>query len=341
MIALLSMAFAAELAWPALELSATALDFGLVPLGAVANHAVTVTNAGELPIGLRVELRAQPSADFSYAWDATACDDGTPLLPGAELQADTGESSDWGPPEGAEPGAEAVLPPGCTVTIELGYAPAEGGLALGTLVLTTSGDYPHARSDFLEEQPAYAEDAVELRHVVRLDARNDAEPPGAGGPVPLVLDASPDVCREGEPISLRLLSVHPADEPVMVQWGTGQTGSSVELDHPFAEVTTLACPEVETRCESEELPVYLLATDADGHQGWADTKIWVIDGGRGRTDGFAAGRDSCPSPPSTAEPEASCACAGSSASFPFGLVVGAAWLRRRVARGRGPARSAS
>lgn len=332
MIGLLPMALAAELAWPALELSATALDFGLVPLGSAATHEITVTNTGELPMGLRVELPAHPSADFTYGWDTAACDDGTPLLPGDELQADTGESSYWDARE-PEPGAEAVLPPGCSVTIELGYAPTEGGAALGALVLTTSGDYPHGRSDFQVEQPAYAEEAAEFQHVVRLDARNDAEAPGDSSPVVLVLDASPDVCREGEQISLRALVVDPDGQTPSLQWGSDQDNSSAGLGDLFAEATTFTCPEVEKRCESEELPVYLLATDPDGHQSWADTRIWVIDRARERTEGFLAGRDTCPSTPSDddeREPGCDCGCSGSAASLPFGLVLGAAWLRRRM-----------
>lgn len=314
MLLLLPFAFAADPAWPVLELSASTRNFGLVPLGSTAVDSVEVRNGGDLPMGLRVELEAQPSADFSFSWDKTACDSGTQLLPGAE------------------PGADAVLPAGCSVTIDLGYAPTQSGEALGALVLTTSGDYPHGRSDFQTELPASAEDPVEVRSVVTLEARTDGEAPGDSGPVILAVDAKPDVCREGESVKLQAWSVDPDGGTLSYIWGTDSARGSDLLDNPYGLDPTFTCPAVEEECGSEEVVVYLLGTDEDGHQAWGDMRVWVIDKCRDRTEAFVAGVDSCrPASPSD-EQERPCGCAHSAAGLPLAIAAGVIASRRRERR---------
>ncbi len=331
MVLLLPFAFAADLTWPVLELSASTRNFGLVPLGSSAFDSVEVRNGGDLPMGLRVELVAQPSADFSFSWDTTACDSGTPLLPGAELQADTGGSqSAW--EDEAEPGADAALPAGCSVTIYLGYAPTEGGEALGALVLTTSGDYPHGRSDFQTELPGYAEDPVEVRRVVTLKGRTDGEAPGNSGPAILAVDASPDVCREGESVKLQAWSVDPDGGGMAYIWGTDSERGPDLLDNLYGLGPTFTCPAVDAECGSEEVVVYLLATDQDGHEAWGDTRVWVIDERRDRTEAFVAGQDSCRPASTSDEPERPCGCAHSAAGLPLAMAAGVIASRRREPR---------
>lgn len=335
MLLLTAFALAADPAWPHLELSAATYDFGLVPIGSTARGSVTVTNGGDLPMGLRVELLAQPSVDFSFTWDNAACDSGTPLLPGAELQADTGENG-WIPPgsEGeAEPGADAVLPAGCSVTIDLAYSPTQGGEALGALVLTTSGDYPHGRSDFQTELPAYAEDPVEIRRVVTLDGRSDGEAPAAGLAI-LAVDASPDVCREGESVKLQAWGVDPGGGALSYTWGAVSEGGSALLDEPSGTSPTFTCPAVEEQCESAEVVIQLLAQDEDGHQVWVSTPVWVIDEDRDRTEEFVAGRDTCRGSAESASPGRPCGCAHSEAGLALVLVAAGLGARRRDPRGR-------
>ena len=336
MFLFLPIALADGFTWPKMDLSATTVDFGFVPLGSTGTGTFSVTNNGDLPMGLRAEIAGYPDGDFSYAWNDLACDDGTALLPGVELQADTG-GGDWQPPvdgqEAApEPGAEAILPPGCTVTFEVRYAPTAGDRGLAALILTASGDYPHGRSDFQTERPAYAEDPLELRQVVALSGTTDGAAPADGEPGLLAIDGSPDMCREGETIALQAWGFDPDGGALLYSWGADTEKGSALFDDAWAPYPTFTCPEVATECAYEPKIVYLLVHDGDGHQVWGETTVYVFDSSREHAERFVEGVDSCHSLPSPTGPERRCECGESGAVLPLGLVWGTAWRRRRRPR---------
>lgn len=293
----------------------------MVPVGNTATGTFTVTNGGDLPMGLRAEISGSPDGDFTYAWNLTACDDGTALLLGVELQADTGDPP-WMPPADgeeryAEPGAEAILPPGCTVTFEAAYAPSAGDRGLAALTLTASGDYPHGRSDFQTTLPAYAEDPLEPRQVVTLTGWTD-------------VDATPDVCRGGDTVALQAWGIDPDGGALTFGWGTDASQGSSLVDDAWAATPTFTCPEVETECGSQPVGVYLLQQDQDGHQAWGKTVVWVFDSSRQHAELLVEGVDPCHPPASPAGPEKRCECGESGAALPLGVVWTMAWRRRRM-----------
>lgn len=335
MLLVFPMSLAAGLAWPTMEVSATAIDFGLVPLGASATGVFTVTNGGDLPMGLRAEIASYPEADFTYSWNQSVCDDGTALRPGVERQVG-GNQGDWTPPdsggEDGEPGAEAILPPGCAVTFNVAVAPTDGNTALAALTLTTSGNYPHGRSDFQRDLTSYAEDPLELRQVVALTATTDGVAPADAEPALLAIDASPDVCRVGENVAVQAWAMDPDGDALLFTWGVDTPLGHAAFDDVYSPSTTFTCPEVEAPCGYSSVLVYLFSQDESGHQAWGQTKVWAIGSGREHAEGFVEGQGTCDPPaaaPGPPGPERPCECGESAAALPLGVLWAIAWRRRR------------
>jgi hypothetical protein len=330
---LLPAAGAAGLAWPTLQLSATEVDFGLVPRGTAGSASVSVTNAGDLPMGLRAAVTGWPDGAFLAAWPAT-CDDGAALLPGDDDPLpDTGSPS---PPlaagAAAELGAEAVLPPGCTVTLALSYTPDAGDRGAGALVLTASGTYPHGRSDFQQVEPGWAEDPVDFRQVVRLVGTSDGERPAESHPQAFYVDATPSVCHEGEDVRVRAGRFDPDGEPPFVSWSSDDANGVALFGAPEAEETTFRCPEVESDCGERVVTVYARVADAEGYDAWQYASVIVLDSSVLRHELFVPGTEACPASEGPTGTDSCGDCGQGSAGLFPGLALGVLARRRRRAR---------
>jgi len=165
--------------YPSASFSSQTVDFGNTDQGTSVVRQVTLTNMGDLNMGIAsIELGTDDhSSDFNVAWTRTeiVCPD-TPADTGAAakrvtLDSGTVETGQDTAPE--ETGVvELVLEPDCSVPLHLSYTASQIGTVWGSLVLETVTDQEPDDAPASWE-PSFYEDPISTRQVIYLKGESE------------------------------------------------------------------------------------------------------------------------------------------------------------------------
>ena len=154
----------------------------------------------------------------------------------------------------------------------------------GTTLYDDDGDgFAEVNNDCNDSDPTVSPSAAEVCDGVDNDCdglKDAADPDGC-----VATDSSPRVigyprpsqnaCLTEEQISFTV-KVFDADGQIPnYQWGTDDPTGNALFDNVFAQTVNFTCPKLSESSAGKLVTVYVLVTDPDGHQAWADTKIAV------------------------------------------------------------------
>ena len=108
----------------------------------------------------------------------------------------------------------------------------------------------------------------------------DSEPMVIGYPRP-----SQNACLAGEQISFSVKIFDADGQLPSYSWGSDDPKGSALFDNPIAQTVNFTCPEPSSAA-GENVTVYVLVMDPDGHQVWGDTKIAVYPADYGLYDPY-------------------------------------------------------
>jgi hypothetical protein len=218
---------------PAISISNTEINFGEVEWGETVYRTVTISNQGELPMGMHaISIEDEGfESNFSliYYTETIICEDPTVL----EVQ----ESEDWAPNLGE---GDFLLFPGCRLNVDIGYTPSIVGDAYASFHIESFIEEPPEEGDGsnVAFKPSFYRDPVHFNETVLLKGTSSR---GSGR-----IKVTPRSLDFGH-------------------WWTGESSTKqITIDNIGNGDLEVGTPVLGTGCDPEEFSIDTSAMDNDG-----------------------------------------------------------------------------
>ncbi len=218
---------------PSISISNTDINFGKVEWGESEYRTITITNQGELPMGLHSiaieEEGFEDNFSLTYYTETIVCEDPAVL----EVQ----ESEDWAPNLDV---GDFLLFPGCRLNVEVGFSPDIVGDAFASFHIESFIEEPPEEGDggSVAFSPSFFRDPVHFKETVLLSGASER---GSGR-----IMVTPRTLDFGH-------------------WWTGETVTKqIMIDNIGNGELEVGTPELGTGCDPEEFSIDTAPMDNDG-----------------------------------------------------------------------------